>query len=158
MATITKSTASAPAFRAAMGKMKQQRSMAESKGWETYLFHWTVSIATTDLDDNDEVVVATLPSERPIYLDHLQVHLTDIDTGTPAHIANFQADATVLISASTVGQAGGYDEIDVDAGRYLDITGRSIKMVTTEPPATAAAGTLQVWLKVIMQKYAETGS
>lgn len=158
MATITKSTASAPAFRAALTKMKRARSVAEAKAYESYLYHWTVSVAAADLDATDEVVVATLPSERPIYVKFLQVHLTDIDTGTAAWVGDFLAGSTVLISASQVGRAGGYDEIDANVGRYLDVAGANIIMKTTTAPNVAAAGTLQVWLEVIFQKYAETGS
>lgn len=129
------------------------------------VFHlkYTVTIDATDLDLNDEVLVAKVPGldvDLGAFLVGFKAQLTDVDSnGAPAHVADFMAGANVLISGSTIGQAGGIDTLDANnAMLYEDIQGLDIKMKSTTAAATGAAGTLTVWLVVIIGRYAESGT
>jgi len=128
-----------------------------------YLLYFEVALDAADLGLNDEVLIAKVPTvgvELGIYLVGYKVSLTDVDTnGAPAHVADFKAGANVLISGSVIGKAGGIDELDaLNAMKYEDIQGLDLTMESTTAAATAAAGTLKVWLEVIIGRFSETGS
>lgn len=163
---LQKSTYNATALWNALKRLAFQRSESRAlTPMGPFFLDYQVSIDAADLDTNDEVLVAQMPSvqvktELGIYLMGLWVNLTDVDThATPTHAADFMAGSTVLISGSTIGQAGGSD--DLDANLFLpgtDIQGLDIKMKSTTGAATAAAGTLKVRLLVILDRYREVGS
>ena len=107
-------------------------------------------MATTSLDEaNDTVYIIALPANRNVYLKNLQMVADDLDSGaTPAltlsAIATDGSTTKTLISASTIGQGGGNDDLDANLGLGdYDFGGYWIATKVGTGAATAAAGTVK---------------
>lgn len=98
----------------------------------------------------DALFVFQFPND--CYLYDLQVTITDIDTdGSPAAVFDVLTSTTgasggtevVLINDSTIGQAGGSDELDRNSGHmFRDVSGLYLGIKMATGAATAAAGTI----------------
>lgn len=111
-----------------------------------------VSLAATQVDNtNDQVLCYLFPDRAYLWggADGLRVKATDMDTGTPALTMNFgigDSDGTIdttLINASTIGQAGGVDEIDTGKDPWIDVGGKYLIMDVGTAAGTEAAGSLE---------------
>lgn len=110
-------------------------------------------IAAADLDPADRIVLfdgATFPFEA-CYLLAGRVVWTDMDIhATPAEVHDLdvvEADGTLvetILSASTKLRGGGQDDLPNRVG--LNLVNRRIEAEVTTAPATAAAGTVDVYL------------
>ena len=96
----------------------------------------------------DELFSLVFPGD--CFLIGLQVQVSDLDSnGAPAIVfdVNAQTSAgvnTTLINDTTIGQAGGYDELDANVGAYLlDVSNQKLGFKIVTGAATAVAGTVR---------------
>jgi hypothetical protein len=111
------------------------------------LFKGAVSLATTQIDDvADETYFFRFP--KVAFLSRVQVQLTDCDTNaTPTLVVDINTDdgttEVTLINNTTIGQAGGFDELDLGIDTLgKDVSDLYLSMKVVTAAATAAAGTL----------------
>jgi len=114
------------------------------------------TVAATNTETaGDELFTIKFPDET--YLLSLQVTASVLDSnGIPALVfdtivEDSAGSETVLINDSTIGQAGGSDELDANAGHILrDVSNQYLGFKVATGAATAAAGTIRykglVWM------------
>lgn len=112
------------------------------------LIHEAITVGTTFAAGTDKVVLLNaVQFKLGVWLSQAQVALTDLDTdGTPAHVCKLvtrTADGTEtdLQTSITSGQAGGTTELTA-ANVPLNLTGKSLVLVTSTAADVAAAGTV----------------
>lgn len=110
------------------------------------------TVATTNVDDaGDALFTFQFPAD--CYLYDLQVTVTDLDSdGSAALVFDVITSTTgasggtevVLINDTTIGQAGGSDELDRNGGLMLsDVSEKYLGIKVATASATAAAGTIR---------------
>lgn len=111
-----------------------------------------VAVATTDLDLND--LVKVFRAAKGFCVTGAIMQSSDIDSATSAA---FQlGDLSVadrFISASTIGQAGGFTATTAAAGMFYEFTADTdIYIKVSTAPGTPVAGTVRAALKGYMKK------
>lgn len=114
------------------------------------------TVATTNTETaDDELFTLKFPDET--YLISLQATATDLDSNVaPALVFDVIVEDSagtevVLINDTTIGQAGGSDELDANSGHILrDVSNHYLGFKVGTGAATAAAGTIRykglVWI------------
>lgn len=145
--TVTSSHANSAAFWRLIKKEVNRRHASPLAPRGIFPFVVSETVATTSIDDvNDEVRLVKFPDR--CYLIALQVTATDMDTNaTPTLRFDVQVDddstEVDLIANSTVGQGGGSDELDEDAGHLLrEVSNKYLQIKVDAVSATPASGTL----------------
>lgn len=147
MATATNSNSSATSVEKAVAA-KQRYLASRGPGYfhGQRILKQTITLATADLDAADSTDILVFPQH--CYLTGLLIKVTELDTGVDAITFDVKVDTDVLINESTVGQAGGNDELDANLDpAILDVSGSTLKFVVSTGPGTAnaAGGTLTVY-------------
>ncbi len=116
-------------------------------------FWGEVEVATTSLDEAcDDVLLFTFPAVAylPTGVGTLRFRLDELDTNGDALVLDFgisDVDGvidTVLINDTTVGQAGGVDDLDtLVQDPFIDVGGKYLTMTVVTAAGTAAAGTVK---------------
>ena len=110
-------------------------------------FGGQISLVTGDLALNKTVSLFKVPANFTIV--NASVYVTDMDTdGSPALVFSI-GDATTaarIVSVSTAGQAGGAATIVAGLNGYQYTAETEILWTTTTAAATAAAGTVTIFL------------
>lgn len=148
MATATNSNSSAASIeKAVAGKQRFQAQKGPGYFTGTRVLKQTIALAVADLDAADSTPILVFPPRA--YLLGLRVKLTDVDGGAGAPTFDVKSGSTVLISESTIGLAGGSDEMDLDIDpTLLDVAGQTLSYAQVVAPTTPAAGTLTVYATV----------
>lgn len=131
-------------------KLQNAKMAAPLRQAGLYLFDsGAVAIATTNIDDvNDEVRLVKFPDQCRLI--DFQVTATDMDTNaTPTLAFDIRTDdgstEVLYISATTIGQAGGTDEVDLAVNLIgTDVSNLYLSTKVTTVSATGAAGTIRV--------------
>lgn len=147
-ATSTASSANKKALYRKLIRDTTGRSVKTTKPNGFYMIEAAVAVATTNIDDvNDELRLIEFPDGN-VYLFGLKIEATDMDTnGSPTLqfdiITDDGSTERTLISNSTIGRAGGTDDLDADVDMdFLEVGGKFLAMKVDTAAATAAAGTL----------------
>lgn len=116
-------------------------------------FVHTVTLATTDIDTTtDRSLLFAFPENAWLQLSSVSVICSDMDSGTDL-VLDFgigDSDGTIdteLIANSTIGQAGGRDNVDsgdLDVQDWLSVSEKYFILGTSTVAATAVAGTVRV--------------
>jgi hypothetical protein len=149
-ATSTATSANKASLWRKLQRVTAARATKNLRPTGLYLIEASAAVATTNVDDaNDELRIVEFPDGQ-VYLLDLKVELTDCDTnGAPALVVDFITDdgstEAVLINDSTIGQAGGTDDLDANVDMdNLEVGGKFLAMKVVTAAATAAAGTVTV--------------
>jgi hypothetical protein len=154
MATATNDTSANGIYKASAAKERFRASRGPGLAWGVKTYKQVIALVAGDLDASDETPVFAFPDNT--YLLRLDVKSTDLDTdGTPAVLLDFITEDSagtevVLINDSTIGQAGGNDELDTNLDPSArDVSNKSIKLKVATAPDAAQAGTLTAYATVV---------
>lgn len=154
---ILSTATSAVPFLEQLRRQTRERKLPNSLPRGVYGFEVSVASTTASVDEqNDRGLVALVPNNYPIYLLNFQVQVTDIDAGaTPTFDADWiVTDLTTdvdIITASTVGQTAGRDNIDGSSAAYMmDISGKYLGWIVNTGAATPATGTVTIRGEVLV--------
>lgn len=152
--TATLASANKKSLYRAIQRESTRRHNSPLRPRGTFTFERDFTIATTYIDDaGDEARLIEFP-DGVVYLDELKIEATDMDAnGAPALVFDIITDdgttELVLINDSTIGQAGGTDELDANVDPdSLSVGGKYLSLKTGVAAATPAAGTLTVRFKI----------
>jgi hypothetical protein len=141
----------------ALRKNQIARGQKPTKPSGLFVIERAIPVAATNVETaNDELYLLQFPDGN-VRLLNLRITATDLDTdGSPALVFSIKTETTggtevTLISGSTIGQAGGSDDLDANTPlASLDVGGEYLIMDVSTGAATAAAGTLTVQATVFI--------